>query len=77
MKIDEKLSIVALKINSIIDNSNLPKHDEIEILVQLLIKRQLMSYRNDKEVFLGFVSETYDAIEEMANLLGLLPEEEH
>jgi hypothetical protein len=45
--------------------------DKVEILSQLLIKI-LILHKIKKEVFIDFMSECYDALEENANSLGFI-----
>lgn len=75
MQINTKLSKYPSKIMEILDTKNLDEGEKIEILIQLSIKILLSSTTSNKDLFIGYVEEMYDALEEHANIMGFLKNE--
>jgi len=46
--------------------------DQIELLLNLLVKCYLTRFENDKPIFMQCCSEMYDSAEEQGNFLGFI-----
>ncbi len=71
MKIHERISKVCQQMDEILNKSDLDQEEEIYALLQMTIKTYLMSYENDKDLFLECVNSIYDDLEEQGNILGI------
>lgn len=67
MKINVRLTEVSLKINKLFLDNALSKADCIDVLLQFAIKIYFIDYK-DKDKFITYISDTYDAIEKIKNL---------
>jgi len=72
MKVNRNLSTVVQQIWPILEGVD--PIVSIEVLFQMIAKIFIQHCEPDKETLFKFLSAYYDAVEETANILGVLPE---
>lgn len=74
MKVNREKSIIAEKIFKNVRHLN--GMDQVEILSQLLIKIFLTRVGSDKDFFIEMIAAIFDELEEYANVMGYIAQEE-
>lgn len=72
MDVNINLTLCSLEIDTVFKKNKIDKITEIEILVQMLVKRYLIHFENDKQLLISMIEESYDIFEEDANIRGYL-----
>ena len=72
MKINMRLTKCCLEIGKIFEKLEVNHGERLEVLLQLATKIYISADENPKELFIKYIEELYDALEEYANTNGII-----
>ena len=72
MKINMRLTKCCIEIGKIFEQLEVGHAERLEVLLQIATKIYISADESPKELFIKYIEELYDAIEEHANTHGII-----